>query len=122
MDPQTVRFISIDEHPSTSDALERSTKDDDDVEMVGSFVSIASVPKPLRSAWQLIDPAVMDLNLPGVTGFEAVETVTGGGLPALVLSANTRPREWLHWGRRVGVRVEGAADLAGPRRHPPASR
>jgi DNA-binding NarL/FixJ family response regulator len=87
-----MRFITIDDHPSIAEALERTARDYDDVEMIGGFTSIESVPKPLRSAGAMVDVVVLDLNLPGTAGFDAVRAVADWGLPVLVFSANTTAR------------------------------
>jgi two-component system, NarL family, nitrate/nitrite response regulator NarL len=87
-----IRFISIDDHPSISDSLERSSADYDDLEMVGTFNSIESVPKPIRTPGEFVDLAVLDLNLPGTGGFSGIETVVGWGMAVLVFSANTSHR------------------------------
>jgi DNA-binding NarL/FixJ family response regulator len=87
-----IRFISIDDHPSISDSLERSAADYDDLEMVGTFNSIESVPKPIRVPGEFVDLAVLDLNLPGTGGYSGVETVAGWGMAVLVFSANTSHR------------------------------
>ena len=88
----TVRFITIDDHPTIVEALDRAARERGDLEMIGGFTSVESVPKPLRSPGSLVDAVVLDLNLPGVAGFDAVETVAGWGLPVLVFSANTSAR------------------------------
>ena len=46
---ETVRFVSIDDHPSISDALRQASAGYDDLEMIGSFTSVSSVPNPLRA-------------------------------------------------------------------------
>lgn len=88
----TVRFITVDDHPTISEALERAARERGDLEMIGAFTSVESVPKPLRSADALLDAVVLDLNLPGVAGFDAVEAVADWGPPVLVFSANTSAR------------------------------
>ncbi len=87
-----MRFITVDDHPTIADALDRAARDYDDVEMIGGFTSVESVPKPLRSADSLVDAVVLDLNLPGVAGFDAVRAVADWGPPVLVFSANTSAR------------------------------
>jgi class 3 adenylate cyclase/DNA-binding NarL/FixJ family response regulator len=89
---RSVRFISIDDHPSISDALQRAANDYDDVEMIGSFTSIESVPKPFRDPGALVDVAVLDLNLAGVGGLAGVESVSAWGVAVLVFSADTSSR------------------------------
>lgn len=87
-----VRFISIDDHPVISESLARAAEDYDDVEMVGSFTSIESVPKPYRAPGELADVAVLDLNLQSLSGQAGVETVAGWGLRVLVFSASAQSR------------------------------
>jgi DNA-binding NarL/FixJ family response regulator len=87
-----VRFISIDDHPSISEALGRAAADSDDLELVGSFISVASVPKPFRRDGDLVDVAVVDLNLPGADGLSALDEVLGWGLTVLVFSASESAR------------------------------
>ena len=87
-----VRFISIDDHPSISEALGRAAGDYDDLELVGSFISVASVPKPFRRPGEFVDVAVVDLNLPGADGLSALEEVVGWGLGVLVFSASESTR------------------------------
>ena len=89
---EAIRFITIDDHPSISEALERTSQDYDDVDMIGGFTSVESVPKPLRRWTAVVDVVVLDLNLPGVGGFDAVRAVVEWGLPVLVFSANTSAR------------------------------
>ena len=88
----TVRFITIDDHPTIVEALDRAARERGDLELIGGFTSVEAVPKPLRSAGSLVDVVVLDLNLPGVAGFDAVEAVAQWGPPVLVFSANTSAR------------------------------
>jgi DNA-binding NarL/FixJ family response regulator len=87
-----VRFISIDDHPSISEALGRAAGDYDDLELVGSFISVASVPTPFRRRGEFVDVAVVDLNLPGTQGLSALEDVVSWGLGVLVFSASESSR------------------------------
>ncbi len=86
------RFISIDDHPTISEALLRASESYDDLEMVGSFRSIESVPNPLRIPRELTDVAVVDLTLPGVRGLDGVAAVVGWGLDVVVFSATAHER------------------------------
>jgi DNA-binding NarL/FixJ family response regulator len=87
-----VRFISIDDHPAISDALDRAAAEQADLQMIGAFNSIESVPMPMREPGEFVDVAILDLNLPGIGGFDGIETVAGWGMAVLVFSANTAQR------------------------------
>ncbi len=89
---ETVRFVSIDDHPSISDALRQASASYDDLEMIGSFTSVNSVPNPLREPGDLVDVFVLDLNLPGSTGLDGLEVVLGWGVTVLVFTANSQSR------------------------------
>ncbi len=86
-----IRFISIDDHPVISEAIGRAAERFDDVEMIGTFTSIESVPKPMRSP-EACDVAVLDLSLPGSGGLEGVRIVRGWGVNVLVFSAASNAR------------------------------
>lgn len=86
-----IRFISIDDHPIISEAICRAAADYDDLELVRTFTSIESVPKPLRSADEF-DVALLDLSLPGIAGIDAVREVAGWGVRVLVYSATSSAR------------------------------
>ncbi len=88
-----IRFISIDDHPTISDAVGTAAKDFDDLEMVANFSSISAVPKPMRTPGAFAEVALLDLSLPGPIGWlEAVETVVSWGFLVLVFSGNSHQR------------------------------
>ena len=89
---ETVRFVSIDDHPSISDALRQAADSCDDLEMIGSFTSINSVPNPLRAPGDLVDVVVLDLNLPDSGGLDGLDVVLGWGVKVLVFTANSQSR------------------------------
>jgi DNA-binding NarL/FixJ family response regulator len=91
-DERTVRFLTIDDHPAIVEALGGAARARGDLEQIGGFTSVEAVPVPLRSADSLVDVVVVDLNLPGVAGFDAVDAVAGWGPPVLVFSANSSAR------------------------------
>jgi DNA-binding NarL/FixJ family response regulator len=90
--PERIRFISIDDHPSISEALGQVARDYDDLEMVASFTSIASVPRPFQQPGVLVDVVLLDLNLPGTTGFSGLRSVAEWGVLTLVFSASAQER------------------------------
>ncbi len=87
-----MRFISIDDHPTISDALRQAAEAYDDVQMVGAFRSIESVPKPARARGVVADVVILDLSLPGTGGMSGVETAAGWGLDVIVFSATAHDR------------------------------
>src|SRR4051794_8556053 len=89
---ERIRFISIDDHPSISEALGQVARDYDDLEMVASFTSIASVPRPFQQPGVLVDVVLLDLNLPGTTGFSGLRSVAEWGVLTLVFSASAHRR------------------------------
>jgi len=89
---ETVRFVSIDDHPSISDALRQASAAYDDLEMIGSFTSVNSVPNPLREPGDLVDVFVLDLNFPNSTGMDGLDVVLGWGVTVLVFTANSQSR------------------------------
>jgi DNA-binding NarL/FixJ family response regulator len=90
---QIIRFISVDDHPSISDALGQSASACDDLEMVAAFTSIEAIPKPCREPNAMADVVVLDLSLPGVEGLAALETLVGWGWRSvLVFSATMHER------------------------------
>jgi DNA-binding NarL/FixJ family response regulator len=88
-----IRFISVDDHPSISEALGQSAAEVDDLEMVAAFTSIEAIPKPCREPSAMADVVVLDLSLPGVEGLGALETLVGWGWRSvLVFSATVHER------------------------------
>ena len=87
----TIRFICIDDHPVISDAIGRAAADYDDLELLGAFTSIESVPKPLRSP-DNFDVALLDLSLPGAAGIDGVRAVVAWGVKVLVYTATAGSR------------------------------
>jgi DNA-binding NarL/FixJ family response regulator len=83
----TLRIISIDDHPAITDALSRMADQCDDLEMVGTFSSIESVPRPYRTAGDFTDLAIVDLSLPGAGGIAGITTVVGWGLVVVAFTA-----------------------------------
>jgi two-component system response regulator DesR len=86
-----IRFVCIDDHPVISDAIGRAAADCDDLELLGAFTSIESVPKPLRSP-DTFDVALLDLSLPGLAGIDGVRAVVGWGVRVLVYTATAGSR------------------------------
>jgi DNA-binding NarL/FixJ family response regulator len=82
-----LRIISIDDHPAITDALARVAEQSDDLEVVGTFNSIESVPRPYRSAGAVADLAIVDLSLPGAGGIAGITTVVGWGLTVVAFTA-----------------------------------
>ncbi len=87
-----IRFISIDDHPSISEALGQVALDEGDLEMVASFTSIASVPRPFQQPGVLVDVVLLDLNLPGTTGFSGLRSVAAWGVLTVVFLASAQER------------------------------
>lgn len=88
---EAIRIISIDDHPAISDALRSASAAADDLDLIGSFTSVESVPVPLRRA-DFVDVVLLDLSLPGIKGTEAVREATKWGTPVLVFSASAQRR------------------------------
>lgn len=86
-----IRIISIDDHPAITYALTSASAEVDDLDLVGTFSSVESVPMPLRRA-DFVDVVLLDLNLPGVKGTDAVREVAAWGAPVLVFSASAQRR------------------------------
>jgi DNA-binding NarL/FixJ family response regulator len=82
-----LRIISIDDHPAITDSLMRAAEQCEHLEMVGTFSSIESVPRPYRAAGAVADLAVLDLSLPGVGGITGVRTVVSWGLVVVAFTA-----------------------------------
>jgi len=82
-----LRIISIDDHPAITEALTRVAEQCDDLEMVGTFSSIESVPRPYRAAGAVADLAIVDLSLPGAGGIAGIATVVGWGLVVVAFTA-----------------------------------
>lgn len=89
---EVIRFISIDDHPAISEALGRVAEQYDDLEMVGSFRSIESVPRPCRIPGAVADLAIVDLSLPGVSGVAGIRAVAGWGLRVVAFTATAHER------------------------------
>ena len=87
----TIRFVCIDDHPGISDAIGRAAADYDDLELLGAFTSIESVPKPLRSP-DNFDVALLDLSLPCAAGIDGVKAVVDWGVKVLVYTATAGSR------------------------------
>lgn len=90
--PERIRFISIDDHPSISEALGQVAREYDDLDMVASFTSIAAVPRPFQQPGVLVDVVLLDLNLPGTVGLAGLRSVVGWGVLTLVFSASAHQR------------------------------
>jgi DNA-binding NarL/FixJ family response regulator len=84
---EVLRIISIDDHPAITDALARVAEQCDDLEMVGTFNSIESVPRPFRTAGAVADLAIVDLSLPGAGGIAGITTVVSWGLVVVAFTA-----------------------------------
>jgi DNA-binding NarL/FixJ family response regulator len=82
-----LRIISIDDHPAITDALSRVAEQCDDLEVVGTFNSIESVPRPYRLAGEVADLAIVDLSLPGAGGVAGIMTVVGWGFTVVAFTA-----------------------------------
>jgi DNA-binding NarL/FixJ family response regulator len=82
-----LRIISIDDHPAITDALSRVAEQCDDLEVVGTFNSIESVPRPYRLAGAVADLAIVDLSLPGAGGVAGITTVVGWGFIVVAFTA-----------------------------------
>jgi len=86
-----IRIIAIDDHPAISEGLRSAIVGMVDLELVGSFASLESVPVPLRRV-DFIDVVVLDLSLPGTKGLEAVSEVAAWGAPVVVYTASAQRR------------------------------
>jgi DNA-binding NarL/FixJ family response regulator len=82
-----LRIISIDDHPAITEALTRVAEQCDDLEMVGTFSSIESVPRPYRAPGAVADLAIVDLSLPGAGGIAGIATVVAWGLIVVAFTA-----------------------------------
>ncbi|MFM7065207.1 MAG: response regulator [Actinomycetes bacterium] len=90
-DVHVIRIISVDDHPAISDALRSASEHVDDLDLVGSFTSMEAVPVPLRRR-DFVDVVLLDLNLPGLKGTDAVRAAAGWDIPVLVFSASAQRR------------------------------
>jgi len=85
------RVLICDDSPTYAQGLRRVLEEDDEIEVVGVFPTAEEAIAALRRLTP--DLVTMDLELPGMSGLEAVEQIMATDpTPILVLSAHVGPR------------------------------
>ncbi|WP_322975335.1 response regulator transcription factor [Aporhodopirellula aestuarii] len=72
--PHAIRVMIIEDHPDYRDVVEIALKRDDDFELIGTYGAVEVAQRSLqnRDDRNMPDVILLDLNLPGISGLDAI--------------------------------------------------